>query len=112
MRIWDLAPRRLCRQHLLGEHLELHAIWSVLSQGKKGYSRHPETLRWKGKLRALYARHERQVAEMSRRGYNHASPLDRRLATGIGVQRTFVDPISEQIRILRKKGCSCLVRGR
>jgi hypothetical protein len=92
--------------------LELHAIWSVLTKGKKGYSHHPETLRWKGKLKALYARHERLVEEMSRRGYNHASRLDRKLATGIGVQRAFVDRVPAQIKILRKKGCPCLVRGR
>src|SRR6185312_17174317 len=61
MRVWDLPPRILCRQHLLGEHLELHAIWAVLTKGRKGYSRHPETLRWKGKLKALYKRHELQV---------------------------------------------------
>jgi hypothetical protein len=24
MRIWDLPPERLCRQHLLGEHREGH----------------------------------------------------------------------------------------
>lgn len=35
MRIWDLSPKRLCRNHLLGEHRELHAIWAG---GKKGYS--------------------------------------------------------------------------
>lgn len=107
MRVWDLPPRILCRQHLLGEHLELHAIWAVLTKRRKGYSRHPETLRWKGKLNALYKRHERQVAEMERRGYRHSSPLDRRLATGGSVQRSYVDAPSAQRRILRDKGCPC-----
>jgi len=46
MRIWDLSPKKLCRAHLLGEHRELHAIWSVLVNGKKGYARHPETWAW------------------------------------------------------------------
>ncbi len=54
MRIWDLEPERLCRQHLLGEHRELHALWVILTQDKQGFSRHPETLRWRGKLQALY----------------------------------------------------------
>ena len=62
MRIWDIAPKKLCRNHLLGEHRELHAIWSVIVNGKKGYARHPETLRWMGKLKALYGRHEALVA--------------------------------------------------
>lgn len=109
MRIWDLPPRRLCRQHLLGEHLELHAVWAVLTQGKAGYSRHPETLRWKGKLAALYQVHQEIVTEMERRGYRHASPLDRCLARGKAVQDERVDSLAGQVRNLRRKGCDCRV---
>ena len=36
MRIWDLKPEILCDKHLLGEHRELHAIWSVLTLNKTG----------------------------------------------------------------------------
>jgi hypothetical protein len=111
MRIWDLPPDRLCRAHLLGEHRELHAIWSVLTTGKTGYSKHPETLRWNGKLRALWLRHEALVAEMHRRGYRHASPLDESLATGKAVQTHLIDTIDGQIAILRHKGCDCHVTG-
>ncbi|MFN7990742.1 MAG: pyrimidine dimer DNA glycosylase/endonuclease V [Candidatus Micrarchaeia archaeon] len=107
MRIWDIPPSKLCRQHLLGEHRELHAIWSVLVNNKKGYSRHPETLRWKGKLAALYLRHGKLVLEMERRGYSHNSPLDRRLATGRRVQSDFVDPKGRQISLLKMKNCGC-----
>jgi hypothetical protein len=107
MRIWDITPKRLCRNHLLGEHRELHAIWSVLVNDKQGYARHPETLRWKGKLRALFARHEALVREMTRRGYRHRSPLAKRLATGRARQRVFVDAPKEQVRILRSKHCPC-----
>jgi hypothetical protein len=107
MRIWDLAPRRLCRAHLLGEHRELHAIWTVLTQGKKGYSRHPETLRWKGKLRALFLRHDAQVTEMKRRQYQHHSPLDYRLATGRAVQNAWIDSPRRQRALLKAKGCDC-----
>jgi hypothetical protein len=109
MRIWDIQPKLLCRQHLLGEHRELHAIWSVITRKKKGYSRHPETLRWKGRLKALFARHEQQVAEMLRRGYRHYSPLPRRLASGHGRQDRFVDSLRRQRELLRDKGCSCRV---
>ena len=109
MRIWDISPGRLCRNHLLGEHRELHAIWSVLTQGKKGYSRHPETVRWAGKLKALYNRHEQLVSEMEERGYRHRSPLDPALATGSGRQDRLVDPVGKQIEILRSKKCSCMV---
>ena len=109
VRIWDLDPRVLCDQHLLGEHRELHAIWSVLTTGKTGYAHHPETLRWRGRLAALYARHDEQVAEMDRRGFRHASPLDRRLATGAARQTEFVDPPEAQRARLAARGCDCRV---
>jgi hypothetical protein len=107
VRIWDVEPRRLCRQHLLGEHRELHGLWNVLTLDKKGYSRHPETRRWVGKLAALFARHELLVAEMERRGFTHRSPLDRRLARGRRRQDSFVDSPAEQRRILAGKPCDC-----
>ena len=87
----------------------MHAIWSVIVNGKKGYSHHPETLRWKGKLKALYGRHDALVIEMSNRGYRHRSPLARREATGSAKQTVYVDTPREQIVILRGKGCECHV---
>jgi hypothetical protein len=107
VRIWDIEPRLLCRQHLLGEHRELHGLWSILVHGKRGYSRHPETLRWAGKLAALYARHEALVAEMSRRGYTHRSPLDAEHATGAAVQDAWVDTPAVQRGMLSGKPCDC-----
>jgi hypothetical protein len=67
-------------QTSFGEHRELHAIWNILTQNKSGYSRHPETLRWKGKLAALYLRHEELVYEMISRNYHHKTELDRKYA--------------------------------
>jgi hypothetical protein len=107
MRIWDIPPEKLCRNHLLGEHRELHAIWSILINNKKGYARHPETLRWKGKQRALYLRHERLVKEMVQRSYRHHSPLEKQFAIGYEQQDIFVDSYDEQVRLLRKKKCGC-----
>jgi hypothetical protein len=107
MRIWDIEPRCLCKSHLLGEHRELHGLWNILTQDKRGYRKHPETLRWEGKLAALFARHEALRAEMARRGYRHNSPLDPKLATGIAVQNDFVDSPTKQRRLLRTKGCTC-----
>ena len=110
MRIWDLPPEELCREHLLGEHVEAHAIWSIITKRMKGYSNHPEVLRWKGKLAALYTRHEEIAAEMARRGYVHRSSLDKKLATGSHFQREKVDTVEEQRRLLRLKGCGCSLR--
>jgi hypothetical protein len=107
MRIWDIPPKKLCRNHFLGQHRELHAIWSILVLGKKGYAHHPETLRWKGKLKALYLKHLQIEREMKKRGYKHKSPLDLKSASGNNKQTRFIDTISEQIRILKRKKCSC-----
>ncbi|MBC8515762.1 MAG: pyrimidine dimer DNA glycosylase [Nitrosopumilus sp.] len=109
MRIWDIPVEKLCRNHLLGEHRELHAMWVVITQNKKGYSKHPETIRWIGKLRALYLRHKEQVNEMKGRGYNHQSPLDVKNATGESKQDVYVDTPLKQIKILKEKGCNCKV---
>ena len=109
MRIWDIPPENLCQPHLLGEHRELHAIWVVLTQNKKGYTHHPETLRWKSKLHALYDRHSLLVSEMKRRGFDHKSNLDKRLATGSTKQNEFVNSPEEQVKILKNKNCKCNV---
>ncbi|ACD83701.1 pyrimidine dimer DNA glycosylase/endonuclease V [Candidatus Methylacidiphilum infernorum] len=109
MRIWDIEPQKLCNKHLLGEHRELHALWTILVQSKKGYANHPETKRWRGKLKALFLRHEQLVKEMVRRGYKHKSPLDQNLALGSGIQDQFVDSIEKQKEILKRKNCPCLL---
>lgn len=108
MRVWDIHPKHLCRKHLLGEHRELHGLWNILTKhgGEGGYSKHPETKRWVGKLRALYDRHKALVEEMKDRGYNHLSDLDENLATGQGGQDVFIDTIEDQKKIL-KKPCDC-----
>jgi hypothetical protein len=107
MRIWDVDPAILCRSHLLGEHRELHAVWAILTEDRQGYRNHPETRRWRGRLRALYGRHECLVDEMRERGYAHRSPLDERLARGYGIQRTYVDTPEQQRLILEAKDCPC-----
>ncbi|MCJ7581138.1 MAG: pyrimidine dimer DNA glycosylase/endonuclease V [Candidatus Aminicenantes bacterium] len=109
MRIWDIPPKELCRNHLLGEHAELHALWSIITRGKTGYSHHPETLRWLGKLKALYARHELLVEEMENRGYNHHSPLNKQEAKGKDVQDVFLESPRKQKKILKDKPCKCFL---
>ncbi len=109
MRIWDIHPKHLCRKHLLAEHRELHGLWNILTvhKGKGGYSRHPETLRWVGKKKALFERHGQLVKEFTRRGYRHNSPLDKKYATGSGGQKLFINTLKEQKKILHGKNCEC-----
>jgi len=111
MRVWDIHPKYLCRKHLLAEHRELHGLWNILTKhkGKGGYSRHPETLRWVGKQKALYLRHEKLIKDFSRRGYSHYTPLDKRLAVGLSTQHVFINGIEEQRLILKNKKCDCFM---
>lgn len=106
MRIWDLPCSYLCRQHLLGEHRELHAIYSILSNNKNGYSNHPETKRWAGNLPALRSRHVEQVNEMEKRGFKHASDLE---GPAFGQAPKPWEPIMNQVNRLKKKNCGCRV---
>jgi hypothetical protein len=56
MRGWDVNPGYLNRQGSLGEHRDIHAVVSVLTDGKTGYARHPETRHWAKALWALNGR--------------------------------------------------------
>jgi hypothetical protein len=111
MRVWDIHPKHLCRKHLLAEHRELHGLWNILTKHKLkgGYSHHPETLRWVGKQKALYERHESLVKEFLKRNYKHHTPLDKKLAVGKSGQNVFINTAREQKEILKKKPCECLL---
>lgn len=111
MRIWDVSPSILCRQHLLGEHRELHALWTILRENKKGYRNHPETKRWEGKLPALFLRHELLVGEMKKRGYKHMTPLDLEGVKGSKDQAVMLAPLDQQISLLTAKECPCPLDG-
>jgi hypothetical protein len=78
MRMWMVTPRIMCRQHLLGEHVEIHMFIGTINRGKqvKGYLE-------KGLLEvhSLYSRHEELVEEMKRRGYNHHSKVEEKWKT-------------------------------
>jgi len=72
MRMWMCDPRIPCRQHLLGEHNELHKLVGSLNKKRSitGYIKNDcvEPI-------SLTKRHSVLVEEMERRGYNHQSPL-------------------------------------
>lgn len=76
MRIWFVPVTELDDRHLLGEHLELHVMANELIRPGGGWRNHPAVKLFKGKLGALYRRHEEQVAEMRRRGFTgHKTPF-------------------------------------
>jgi len=73
MRQWLTDPKVMCRQHLLGEHLEHHMLTGTIRKGISvaGYIE-------LGLLdpSKLSSRHDELVQEMERRGYGHYSPLE------------------------------------
>jgi hypothetical protein len=68
-----INPRLLCRQHLLGEHSELHKFLPAwrrqvkIAKRIEGNAIEPESYQ---------ARHDLLAAEMLRRGYRHETPCE------------------------------------
>jgi hypothetical protein len=110
MRVWDqIEPSRLCRQHLLGEHREIHALWNIIKRihaGEEnvGYANHPETLRWVMHVQGLMMRHEAVRTNMYERGYNHHSPLGLFRVRGLCYEGTPA-PYDDQVAALAAKEC-------
>ena len=102
MRIWDINPGYLNDKSLLGEHVELHGLVSVIINNKKGYSKHPETRRWIKCLGGLNKRHELIVSEMSLRGFQHNSPLELNAKTNTWPNK-YIDQPLKQFNILFEK---------
>jgi hypothetical protein len=73
MRLWMVVPTMMCRQHLLGEHLECHMFAGSIRRGidLSGYYEHGLF-----EIHSLKKRHDALVVEMCRRGYTHKTPLD------------------------------------
>ena len=74
MRMWMVDPRKMCDQHLLGEHVEIHMCVGTLRRGRSVAGFLAGGLL---ELHNLERRHEQLVAEMTRRGMRHQSPLPR-----------------------------------
>lgn len=70
--MWMVDPAIMCRKHLLGEHVELHMLSGHLARGRMvaGYVANNCV-----EPAAIAARHKALAAELERRGYRHASPL-------------------------------------
>ncbi len=70
--MWMINANKLCRQHLLGEHKELHQLLGSLKKNKsiKGHVEKGQV-----EVHNIEKRHRELVKEMRRRGYKHNSPL-------------------------------------
>jgi hypothetical protein len=97
MRQWLVDPKILCRQHLLGEHSELHAFLGTL---RKGISVNGYIDKGFLEIHSLESRHSELVEEMLNRAYNHQSPID---LMGINIyERGRVDRKENLIELSRR----------
>lgn len=73
MRMWLVDPTIMCKNHLLGEHVELHMLVGTIKKNKsiRGYV--DQGICETG---FILNRHEELVNEIKRRNYNHKSPLN------------------------------------
>ena len=73
MRMWMINPRLLCRNHLLGEHNEIHKLVGCLR-----LNRSIRLYLEKGFLEPqnIISRHNQLANEMLRRNYQHKTPID------------------------------------
>lgn len=103
MRSWyPISVKELDDKRLRGEHAELHCLNSVILNNKKGYSKHPETLRWVGHTKAMQRRHDEIEAEMLRRGMKPKSPM-KCIETDSDGPPKFWEPLEVMIKKLRDK---------
>jgi hypothetical protein len=74
-RMWMVEPRLLCREHLFGEHSEIHQLVGFIQDGRinKLLGHH---LRGQIDVTRIQERHDTLVDEIKRRGYDHNTPLD------------------------------------
>lgn len=81
MRMWMVNPRRMCDQHLLGEHVELHMLVGTLLRKRSVAGFVANNLI---EVHNVRHRHAALVAEMTRRGMTHRSPLPAFRAVRLG----------------------------
>lgn len=72
MRMWGVNPDKMCRAHLLGEHVEMHMFVGTINKNISIQGYLDKDLVDPSKIKE---RHDLLVKEMKKRGYNHASPL-------------------------------------
>jgi hypothetical protein len=73
MRMWMVEPRKMCRKHLMGEHVEIHML---IGSMRRGYSIQGYIDNNLLEISSISKRHNDLVTEMTKRGYNHKSDLD------------------------------------
>lgn len=99
MRMWMVDPRKMCDQHLLGEHVELHMLVGTLQRKRSVAGFVTNQLI---EVHNVRSRHAELVVEMTRRGMKHQSPLPSFRAVRLGK----VDP-RINLKELARRCSSC-----
>lgn len=70
-RMWMVNPSILCKNHLLGEHKEIHQLIGSINKRHKldGFVKNNLI-----EIKSIHNRHFDLVKEMIKRGYTHKSP--------------------------------------
>jgi len=73
MRMWNVSPKQMCNQHLLGEHVECHMFVGCLNKDMslKGYLNNGLL-----EIHNLRKRHDLIAKEMKIRNMKHESELE------------------------------------
>lgn len=74
MRMWGIDPKLLCRNHLLGEHNEIHKHRNIFVKHYKITNRISPVVQIEPEN--MEKRHNELAAEMIARNYNHKSPYE------------------------------------
>lgn len=106
MRQWNINPRLLCDQHLLGEHVEAHMF---IGTARKNKTRLVHFIAHRlVNPRRIVIRHDKLVKEMERRGMNHSTPM---MPEDIELCRTFKDfPVPDSTSLLSERCDDCRER--
>jgi hypothetical protein len=72
--MWGIDPSLLCKQHLLGEHGEIHKHRHNFVKKHKITKRISPVVQIEPEN--MQIRHDELVLEMLKRGYNHKSPYE------------------------------------
>lgn len=81
MRMWRIEPALLCRQHLLGGHVETHMAVGTIARGTTLGRFITDGLI---ETAAIQHEHDALAEEMLRRGYRHNSPMQYFDTLGLG----------------------------
>ena len=97
--MWNAPVKKMCRNHLLGEHVETHMFAGCIKR-KKSLRGYIDT--GLVEIHNLNKRHDILAKEMKRRKMNHKSPFP-----SVGLIRAGKVDVKRSLSDLRKRCSNC-----